>query len=34
MLRLIFFELAKVWKKHQFALSIGVLLFIHIFLYS
>lgn len=32
MLCLIFFELAKVWKKHQFALSIGVLLFIHIFL--
>lgn len=32
MFRLIFFELAKVWKKHQFALSIGILLFIHIFL--
>lgn len=32
MLRLIFFELAKVWKKHQFALSICVLLSIHIFL--
>ncbi len=32
MLRLVFFELAKVWKKHHFVLSICVLLFIHIFL--
>lgn len=32
MFRLIFFELEKVWKRHQFALLIGGLLFIHIFL--